>query len=139
MKAWVISIAWVVVLVALARALRARRVRLLAAANASALPTCRCTIRRFLSWVRLPRVDAYLLDGLLVVLTLNGALRVFKRGTRTDPLPGWWFRFADVFADDVTTENDEVTVKYSGFAKGSLTLSGLPHEARQRVVSALRR
>lgn len=139
MKTWLISIAWVLVLFALARALKARRVRLLTAANAQALPPCSCTIRRFLSWTRLPRVDAYLLDGVLVVLTINGAIRVFKRATRTDPLPGWWFRFADVFAEDVTVENDAVTVKYSGFAKGSLTLTGLPLEAQQRVVSALRK
>lgn len=138
MREVLVALALMLVLAGVAWLLRRRRVALLTAARAQRLPPCTCTLRRTLSWVRFASADAYLLDGVLVVLTFNGALRIFRDGARTEPMPGWPFRFADVVAREVTRENDEVKVTYAGFAGGTLTMRGLPHEAQQQVLRALK-
>lgn len=136
MRALVV-LAVLLVLTAVVTLQRRRRLALLTAAGAHRLPPCTCTLRGTLSWLRLPRADTYLLDGVLVVLTINGAVRLFSRRTHAEPIPGWWFRFADVVVDEVALVNDVVTVRYSGFTRGTLTMSGLPREELQRVVRAL--
>ena len=82
-------------------------------------------------------------DGILDLIAPAAPLALIRglsadEGARTEPMPGWPFRFADVVAREVTRENDEVKVTYAGFAGGTLTMRGLPHEAQQQVLHALK-
>jgi hypothetical protein len=116
-------------LLLLAHRNRRRIIEQLAAQQAWRLPPCTAVIRRALSWVWLPRASVYVLNDGVVVLTINGGLRIF-RGAPKERL--------DCIAESVALDGEALVIRFSGFAAGSVSLKGLAVDDQRRVIDALK-
>ncbi len=115
-------------LLLLARNNRRRIVERLSAQQAWRLPPCTAVIRRALSWVWLPGASVYVLNDGVVVLTINGALKIFRDVAKE--------RF-DCVVESASLEGEALVIRFSGFAAGSVSLKGLAAADQQRLMKAL--
>lgn len=123
----VIGVALVAFLL-LARSNRRRIVEQLSGQQAWRLPPCNAVIRRALSWVWLPGASVFVLNDGVVVLTINGALKIFRGAPKE--------RF-DCAVESVALDGEALVIRFSGFAAGSVSLKRLVAADQQRIIKAL--
>ena len=121
-------VAALIALLLLARSNRRRIIKQLSAQQAWRLPPCTAVVSRTLSWLWLPRASVYVLNDGVVVMTINGALKIFRDVAKER---------RDCLVESVSLEGDALVIRFIGAVDGSVSLKGLAAADQQRIMKAL--
>jgi hypothetical protein len=100
------------------------------------LPLSGYVLKTFGSWSKGKGATAFLTPESLFLRTGPGGVQIDRKGTQPQRI-GLSLFGSRIYADQVYSDNDHLRIEFSGFVSGTLTLSGLPSEERERVASVL--
>jgi len=93
-------------------------------------------LRTFCSWHKGQGATAFLTPESFFLRIGPGGVQIDRKGTQPQRI-GLSLFGSRIYSDQVYSDNDQLKILFSGFVSGTLTLSGMPSDERDRVASVL--
>jgi len=93
-------------------------------------------LKTFCSWHKGQGATAFLTPESFFLRIGPGGVQIDRKGTQPQRI-GLSLFGSRIYSDQVYSDNDQLKILFSGFVSGSLTLSGMPSDERDRVASVL--
>ena len=94
-------------------------------------------LKTFGSWTKGAGATAFLTPESLFLRIGPGGVQIDRKGTQPGRIGLSLFR-SRIYANEIFLENDNFRIVFSGFVSGSLTLSGLPGDEREKIMTTLK-